>query len=117
MRLRERFILAGLLTVLLGFTGGLAGQSAAASTDSAPAVSAQQHARTALEATSTDVAKTGPEPGITIDKQQEAADTKQQANKLIVGVIAVLLLALVWYGRRKRRKYRRKLKNLQNAKV
>ncbi len=97
--------------MLLGLGGGLLPQVATAQ----PATSAALVSSAAAVGGHT--ATAGPEPGVSINKQQEQADTERSANKLILGVVVVLLLVIVYFGRRKRGRYRRKLKNLQNAKA
>ncbi|MGH3623934.1 MAG: hypothetical protein ACRDQ5_19455 [Sciscionella sp.] len=55
-------------------------------------------------------------PGPNLDQKNKKADVHVARNKAIVGVIAALLLVIVFYGHRSKSKYRKKLKNLQNAK-
>jgi hypothetical protein len=55
-------------------------------------------------------------PGPNIPKQEQEADRQVAQNKAIIGAVAAVLLVIIYFGRRSRNKYRRKVKNLQNAK-
>lgn len=105
----------GALVVMLGLGACLAPEVAFA----APSAAAgQMAARTAVPETprAADATPTTAPAGPSIHKQQQEADNRQASHKLIIGVIAVGLLAIVFFGRRSRRKYLKKLKNLQHAK-
>jgi hypothetical protein len=55
-------------------------------------------------------------PAPNFNQQVANADTATAKHKLAVGVAAVILLVIVYFGRRMRNRHARKLKNLQNAK-
>lgn len=105
----------GALVVTLGLGACLAPEVAFA-----PSAAAGQMATRAADPETpraADPTPTTAPSGPSIHKQQQEADNRQASHKLIIGVIAVGLLAIVFFGRRSRRKYLKKLKNLQNAKV
>ncbi|GAA3434407.1 hypothetical protein [Kutzneria kofuensis] len=53
----------------------------------------------------TAVAQTGtPPPGPSLNPQQNQSLTDDARQRVIIGVIVVVLFAIVWYGRRVRKK-------------
>lgn len=57
-----------------------------------------------------------PGPGPSIDQQIHNADAAVAQRKFVTGVVAVILLVVVFVGRRIRKRHRVKLQDLQNAK-
>lgn len=57
-----------------------------------------------------------PPTSTNINQQQHNADVAQAQRKTVVGLMAVVLLVIVYFGHRARYRHRRKLRNLQNAK-
>lgn len=57
-----------------------------------------------------------PAPGPSINQKSKDATAAANRNKLILGGFVVVLLVVVYFGRRSKLKYKRKKKNLQNAK-
>lgn len=58
----------------------------------------------------------GVQQGPDIPRREQEAEQTLSQNKAIVGVLAAGLLVIVFFGRRQRNRYRRKVKNLKNAK-
>jgi hypothetical protein len=56
-------------------------------------------------------------PAININQGQQAADAAIAQRKLIMGGVCVLLLVIVYFGRRAKGKHILRVKNLQNAKT
>jgi len=56
-------------------------------------------------------------PAININQGQQAADAAVAQRKLIMGGVCVVLLVIVYFGRRAKGKHILRVKNLQNAKT
>jgi hypothetical protein len=107
MRIIMRVALAVLATLLLF---GFVAQPAIAAPIATHAV---VHAAVAAPVTT---APTGPGT-ININQGQQAADAAVAQRKLIMGGVCVVLLVIVYFGRRAKGKHFLRLKNLQNAKT
>jgi hypothetical protein len=107
MRMTIRVALAVLAALLLfGFAAGPA-------TAAPVATHVVVHAAAAAPVTT---APTGPGT-VNINQGQQAADAAVAQRKLIMGGICVLLLVIVYFGRRAKGKHVLRVKNLQNAKT
>ena len=106
MRMTIRVALAVLAALLLF---GFVAQPATA----AP-VAAHVMVHTAVAAPVTPTAGPGT---ININQGQQAADAAIAQRKLIMGGVCVLLLVIVYFGRRAKGKHILRVKNLQNAKT
>ncbi len=60
---------------------------------------------------------TAPTTGTNINQGQQAADAAVAQRKFIMGGICVVLLVIVYFGRRAKGKHILRVKNLQNAKT
>jgi hypothetical protein len=107
MRMTIRVALGVVVALLLfGFAAGPA--------IAAPiATHAVVHAAAAAPVTPT---PTGPGT-VNINQGQQAADAAVAKRKLIMGGVCVVLLVVVYFGRRAKGKHILRVKNLQNAKT
>lgn len=110
-------VIGCLLALLLSAPSATAGPQTAASFSAVAAVAvAQPNQPGQPDRPGGPGGGSGVQPGPNIEQQEQQADRDLAQNKTIVGAVAALLLVVVFFGRRSRNKYRRKVKNLQNAK-
>ncbi|HEY3710359.1 MAG TPA: hypothetical protein VGL64_13345 [Amycolatopsis sp.] len=82
-----------------------------------PARAATVPARAAVSGESLLIAPRQVQPGPVIDPAQtDAANAAKTRNKLVAGGVAVVLLAIVFFGRRSRAKKRKKSKDQASGK-
>lgn len=114
MRIPVRVTL-GVLTAVLGglLILGIAAGPASATPAPAPAHVATHLATAQVVAASVTPTTT---PGTNYNKGQQQADAALAKQKLIIGVICVVLLVIVYFGHRAKGKHILRLRNLQNAK-
>jgi hypothetical protein len=105
MRMTVRVTL-GVLTAVLLLLG--AGTATAAPH---PAVAVVSHQAAAAAPTTT-----APSPTTDYNKGQQQANASLAQRKVIIGVVCLVLLVIVYFGRKAKGKHILRLKNLQNAK-
>jgi hypothetical protein len=113
MRMTIRVALTAVLGAVLLL--GLAAEPAIAAPIATHVVVHTAVVHTAVAAPVT-TAPTGPNT-ININQGQQAADAAVAQRKLIMGGVCVVLLVIVYFGRRAKGKHILRVKNLQNAKT
>lgn len=111
MRMTVRVTL-GVLTAMLGTLLLFGVGTATAAPRPAVAVVAVSHQAAAAAAPTT----TAPAPTTDYNKGQQQANASLAQRKVIIGVICIVLLLIVYFGRKAKGKHILRLKNLQNAK-